>query len=313
MDIQHLQYFVSVATHGSFTKAARECYVSQPTISKMIKSFEEELGVPLFNRAGKKIVLTDAGQAVFQQAQKTLKAFRQLTDAINDVAGLKKGKIRIGLPPMIGSRYFPRVIDEFHHAYPDIKIQLVEDVTRKVVHDVENGTLDLGAVVMPVDDEVFGHFSFVHDRLVLLVHPSHRLAGCSSVRLKQLKEEEFIFFHRDFALHDQIIKECLKLGFMPNIIYESTQWDLICELVASNLGVALLPSTICHAFNPERVKIIHLEEPVLPWNLAIIWPKHQYLSFAVKEWIRFTKNLFGRGIPPAVPQPEEAMKKESEK
>lgn len=293
MDIQHLLYFVSVAIHGSFTKAAQELYVSQPTISKMIKSIEDELGVQLFDRSGKKVVLTDTGRAVFYQAQKTLKAFRQLTEEINDVANLKKGTIRIGLPPMIGSRYFPRVIDEFHHTYPNIKIQLVEDVTRKVIHDVENGTLDLGAVVMPVNHELLSYFSFVHDQLVLLVHPSHPLADQNRVGLAQLKDEEFIFFHKDFALHDQIIQECLKLGFMPKIIYESTQWDLICELVASNLGIALLPNTICHAFNPERVKIISLVDPVIPWNLAIIWPKHQYLSFAVKEWIRFTKTLFG--------------------
>ncbi|WP_018661323.1 cidABC operon transcriptional activator CidR [Heyndrickxia acidiproducens] len=294
MDIQHLRYFVSVAIHGSFTKAAEELYVSQPTISKMIKSIEDELGIQLFNRSGKTVVLTDTGKAVFIQAQKTLKSFQQLTDEINDVVTLKKGTIRIGLPPMIGSRYFPRVIDEFHKTYPHIKIQLVEDVTKKVVHDVENGTLDLGAVVMPVDNELFDHFSFVHDQLVLLLHPSHPLASRDSVTLSQLKEEEFIFFHKDFALHDQIIQDCLRLGFKPNIIYESTQWDLISELVASNLGIALLPKTICHAFNPERVKIINLTEPVIPWNLAIIWPKHQYLSFAAKEWIRFTKALFGK-------------------
>ncbi|KHD86760.1 LysR family transcriptional regulator [Bacillus ginsengihumi] len=294
MDIQHLQYFVSVAIHGSFTKAAQELYVSQPTISKMIKNIEDELGIQLFDRSGKQVELTDVGKVIFIQAQNTLKSFQQLKDEINDVINLKKGTIRIGLPPMIGSRYFPYVINEFHKMYPNIKIQLIEEVTKKVVHDVENGKLDLGAVVLPVNNELVHHFSFVRDRLVLLLHPTHPLAKEEKVALDQIKDEDFIFFHKDFMLHDQIIHECMRVGFMPKIAYESAQWDLISGLVAANLGVALLPSSICKAFNTDRVTFVELTKPFIPWNLALIWPKDQYLSFATKEWIRFTKELFNK-------------------
>lgn len=293
MDIRHLHYFLQVAHHKSFTKAAQSLYITQPTISKMIKSIEEELGVVLFNRSGKQVELTDAGQVIFAQAQDIVHSFQHLSVELDDLIHLKKGRITIGLPPMIGSSFFPRVLGKFREQYPDIVIQLVEDGAKKVEEHVEKGLLDIGVVLSTANEALFHSFSLVEEKLMLLVHPSHRLAEQEKVKLSELHQEFFVFFRKDFALHDRVIAECVRAGFQPQVVYESSQWDFISEMVAANLGIALLPEPICRELDRNRIRVLPLVDPVIPWHLVMIWRKDRYLSFAAREWLRFTQDLFG--------------------
>ncbi|GLY08872.1 cidABC operon transcriptional activator CidR [Pseudobacillus badius] len=293
MDIRHLHYFLQVAHHKSFTRAAQSLYITQPTISKMIKSIEEELGVVLFNRSGKQVELTDAGQVIFAQAQDIVHSFQHLSVELDDLIHLKKGRITIGLPPMIGSSFFPRVLGKFREQYPDIVIQLVEDGAKKVEEHVEKGLLDIGVVLSPANEALFHSFSLVEEKLMLLVHPSHRLAEQEKVKLSELHQELFVFFRKDFALHDRVIAECVRAGFQPQVVYESSQWDFISEMVAANLGIALLPEPICRELDRNRIRVLPLVDPVIPWHLVMIWRKDRYLSFAAREWLRFTQDLFG--------------------
>lgn len=293
MDIRHLHYFLQVAHHKSFTRAAQSLYITQPTISKMIKSIEEELGVVLFNRSGKQVELTDAGQVIFAQAQDIVHSFQHLSVELDDLIHLKKGRITIGLPPMIGSSFFPRVLGKFREQYPDIVIQLVEDGAKKVEEHVEKGLLDIGVVLSPANEALFHSFSLVEEKLMLLVHPSHRLAEQEKVKLSELHQELFVFFRKDFALHDRVITECVRAGFQPQVVYESSQWDFISEMVAANLGIALLPEPICRELDRNRIRVLPLVDPVIPWHLVMIWRKDRYLSFAAREWLRFTQDLFG--------------------
>lgn len=291
MDIRHLQYFLEVARHKSFTKAAQSLFITQPTISKTIKSLEEELGVHLLDRIGKQVELTDAGIAIERQAQVIVKSFQNLSSELSDLMNLKRGHIRIGLPPMIGASFFPQVIGEFHKAYPEITLQLFEDGAKKVEVDVASGALDIGVVVWPTGEDVFEYFPFVEDKLNVLVHPEHRLAGRTRITLNELADDSFVLFQENFALHDRIIEECVRCGFQPKVVYESSQWDMIAEMVAAKLGVALLPDTMCRELDPKRVRVLQLQDSVIPWNLAMIWRKDRYLSFAAREWISFTQQL----------------------
>lgn len=291
MDIRQMQYLLEVARLKSFTKAADALYITQPTISKTIKGMEEELGVVLFDRVGKSIELTDAGQLIVQQAQQIVASFQNLMAELDDLRNLKKGHIRIGLPPMVGVSFFPRVIGGFHDRYPEITIQLFEDGAKKVESDVAAGLLDVGVVVLPTVQEGLNSFPFVEEKLNLVVPLNHPLAERRQADLAELAEEGFVLFREDFTLHDRIIAECAKSGFQPRIIYESSQWDLISEMVAVGLGITLLPETICREVDRERVRILQLVNPSIPWKLGIVWREDRYLSFASREWIRFAQDV----------------------
>ncbi|CAM3417301.1 cidABC operon transcriptional activator CidR [Marinicrinis lubricantis] len=293
MDIRHLQYFLEVAKHQSFTKAAEALYITQPTISKLIKNLEEELGILLFERVGKRVELTDAGEVLLQQAQGMVQSFEHMTVQLGDLLELKHGRIRMGLPPMIGASYFPKMMGMFRQKYPGIQLELFEDGAKKVEAEVEAGHLDIGVVLLPTKPELFDMIPFVEDQLMIVVHADHPLLELDEVRLKDLEHEPFLLFREDFALHDRIIEECRNTGFEPNIMYKSSQWDFISEMAAAKLGIALLPNTICKELTTRQVRIIPLKQPVIPWHLAMVWRKDRYLSFAAREWIRFSKTMLG--------------------
>lgn len=293
MDVHHLIYFMEVARHRNFTKAAQALHISQPSISKMIKVLEEELGVPLFARTTRQIELTDAGRAVLREAQHIVYSFQNLKSELSDVMQLKTGNILFGLPPMVGASFFPRVIGQFNNMYPGITIKLIEVGSRQVETGIEDGSLDIGVVALPVKDDSFEMFSFVKEPMMVIVPPCHPLASKSKITLLELKDEPLAFYREDFSLHETILDRCNERGFYPKIICETSQWDFIAEMVASKLGVALLPTTICRDLDPKRIKSIPLIDPAIYWDLAIIWKKDKYIPFAAKEWLKFTSSLFG--------------------
>jgi DNA-binding transcriptional LysR family regulator len=294
MDIRHLEYFSEVARHRSFTKAAQVLHVTQPTISKMIKVLEEELGVTLFCRSARQIELTDAGAAVFNQAQQILSSFQNLTFELDDVMNIKKGSIKIGLPPIASSSIFPRIIGEFNKAYPEISLQILEVGSKVVEHGIEDGTLDIGVVcTLPTKEGAFDMFSVVKDPLMVVVHPEHRLAGKETVGLAELKEESFVLYREDFSLHDRIVEKCLQCGFQPKVVCESSQRDFMTEAAAANLGIALLPKKICSELDEKKVRAIPLSEPAVYLQLVVIWKKDKYMSFAAREWLKFTSGRLG--------------------
>ena len=149
MEVRNLEYFLEVARTKSFTKAAQNLFITQPTISRMIKNLEDELEVELFERLGKGVELTDAGQTILLQAQNIVNSVRGLSSDLSDVMQLKKGQINIGLPPMIGANFFPRVVGEFNKIYPRIKVHLWEHGAKKVEDDVAAGRLEIGVTLLP--------------------------------------------------------------------------------------------------------------------------------------------------------------------
>ncbi|PLR87781.1 MULTISPECIES: cidABC operon transcriptional activator CidR [Bacillus] len=294
MDIKHLQYFIEVSNFNSFSRAANHLFITQPTISKMIKNLEIELGVALFDRSRKQLVLTDAGRIILEQARLIDKAFKNLEIELDNLTGLKKGHIRIGLPPIFDAQYFLKIVGIFHERYPQITFQLVEDGSKKIEEAVGNNLLDVGVIVLPTKNDIFDHFSFMEEDLRLILHPSHPLAEREEVNLAELAKESFILFNKDFVLNDRIVYSCNNAGFNPHVISESSQRFFIEEMVANKFGVSLLPESVCKDLN-KNVKSVKVVNPSISWNLAIIWGKNQYLSFAAKEWLQFMKQQLKLG------------------
>lgn len=292
MDIRHLEYFSEVAKHLSFTKAASTLHVTQPSISKAIKSIEDELGVPLFYRSSKQLELTDAGKAVLINAKNVLAAFRNLTSELHDVMELKKGEIRIGIPPIVGASFFSKLISQFKEQYPSVEITLTEVGTKIIKQGVEEGSLDIGLICnIPVQSDSFEMIKLSTDPLMLIVHHEHPLAAKPSLQVSDLENEAFIIYRRDFSLYDRILEECNKHGFYPNVVCESSQRDFMVELVEAKLGVALLPSRICQQIHKPEIKVLPLLQSDLYLELGMIWKKNKYLPFTVREFIKLAKTF----------------------
>ncbi|WNB92139.1 LysR family transcriptional regulator [Bacillus sp. NEB1478] len=286
MDIRQLTYFNEVAKYKSFTKASNVLHLSQPTLSKMVRSLEGELDIELIDRSARQIELTEAGEIVYEQGKMILESLDNLSANLYDLMNLKKGKIKIGIPPLIGFLFFPRIIKEFKKQYPNIQLHLIEHGANKVEQEVSDGLLDLGVVVLPMDEGEFDIVSFISEQLMLFVHVSHPLSEKENVEMKDLQKESFILFSEGYALHDRIIQECSNAGFIPQIAYESSQWDFISEMIAENLGVSIFPESIEKRVDKTIIKAIPIVNPILPYKLGVIKKKGKYVSYATREFIR---------------------------
>ena len=292
MDIRQIEYFVEVAKQLSFTKAAAALHVSQPSISKAIQNLEAELGVPLFYRSSKQLELTDAGQAVLINSIQVLESFLNLRSELTDLMELKKGQIRIGIPPIVGAEFFSKLISYYKEQYPYIEILLTEVGTKKIREEIETGELDIGLVCSATSsNESLETIGFLKDPLQLIVHESHPLAQKQSIELADLQDDAFIIYRKDFILYDRIIEECSKSGFSPTIACETTQKDLFIEMVQAKLGVALLPQKIAEKIPYKSIKCIPFKKDTIHLELGITWKKNKYLPFSVREFIRLARDF----------------------
>jgi DNA-binding transcriptional LysR family regulator len=286
LELRDLKSFIEVVIHKSFTKAAAHSYLSQPSFSKAVKKLEEELEVELFDRSTRHLRLTDAGQIVYEQAQKAVESLNEITILLDDLKNVVSGEIKIGIPPLIGTLFFPNIATRIQGKYPNVSLHLVERGAKLIGQLVENGQVDLGIIVLPADTTKFNVQPFITDEFVLYVHKKHPLALRSSVEISELKEEKFILFSDEFTLHDYIKNVCFEAGFIPEVSYQSSQWDLIIELVSSEFGVTLLPKSIYNKQNNPNVQIVPITAPTLHWRLGIITKKEAYHSFALKEVLK---------------------------
>lgn len=277
--------------HGSFTKAAANIYVSQPTLSKSVKKLEVKLKVELFERSTRILVLTDAGRLVYRQASKIVQATNELTTLLDDLMNTPAGEIKIGVPPLIGTLFFPKIAKKFGKVNPDISLRLVEHGAKRIEFLVEDGQVDVGIVVLPVNQNKFNILPFIEDEFQLFTSKYHPLANKKVINIEDLAKEDFIVFNQEFSLHNFVIRECEKAGFSPHIAYESSQWDLITELINAQLGITLFPRTISSKVDHTSIKTVPIEAPPL-WKLGIITKRDRYLSFALRSLLRFLSEEF---------------------
>ena len=286
MELKDLKSFISVVENGSFTKAANESYVSQPSLSKSIKKLEDALRVDLLDRSTRHVNLTDAGKVVYEQSYKIMQVVDELHMLLDDLMNIKSGVIKIGIPPLIGTLFFPQIARAFYMRYPDVQLKLIERGAKAIGSLVETGQVDVGFVVLPIEEKHFTITPFIEDTFYIFLNTEHPLANREAISLFELKQEKFILFTEEFTLHDYIIKKCRNAGFYPHISYKSSQWDLIIELVSSNLGITLLPKSIYGKQVNKNVKIIPVQDIHIPWSLGIITKKNAYQSYAQKQFLQ---------------------------
>jgi DNA-binding transcriptional LysR family regulator len=295
VELRTLQAFVEVVRTGGFSRAGATLHLAQPTVSKAVKSLEEDLGQPLLVREGRRVSLTDAGRVAFERARAILAAVRGLEDEVGEVGAVRRGHLRLGIPPMVGAAVFPPVLGDFRAAYPGVTLELREVGARSVEALVLEGEVEAGATLLPTDREAFEVLPLLRDVLRAVVHPSNPLARRRAVSLRDLEQTPFVLYREDFALHGRILAACRRAGFTPRIASESSQWDFMANMVAADVGVALLPSTICRRLDRAQVKVLSLAQPELRWDLALVWKRGRHLPPAARAFLEVAR----RHAPPA--------------
>ncbi|MFL6559370.1 MAG: LysR family transcriptional regulator, partial [Bacillus sp. (in: firmicutes)] len=174
MEIKQLQSFIEVTRTGSFTIAAENLFITQPALSRTIKSLEDELGTKLFVRSRKKLILTDEGRVLKKHALKIEEQLQQLDEEMDKMLILKKGHIRIGLPTVTNSTFFSKLLASFHQEYPEVTFQLEEDGSKLIEEKIVHGLLDFGIVFLPDKNENIDYYTFINEKLKMVIPSSHR-------------------------------------------------------------------------------------------------------------------------------------------
>ena len=288
MEIKQIKYFVEVVRQGGMTQASEHLYIAQSTISKAIKNIENEYDITLFDRSQKQIKLTDIGQTFYDNSLEFLALFEKLSLEMNDVVNVQKGHIKIGLSPMMNVQMFTNALNQFHKLYPNVTYEVIEGGGKIVENLTANDEVDIGITTLPVDHTLFHSIPLYNEELLLVVSNDHHLAF-EKVDLAELKDEEFVLFHDDYYLKDQIIENCKRIGFYLKQ-WQTSHKSVYCQYDSTRYRYQYRTRKFS-TFNGDNVTSIQLENVELSWHLGAIWRKDAYLNFVTRQWIDFISQL----------------------
>jgi len=284
MNLRTLRAFVEVVRQGGFSQAAEVVCATQSSVSKAVKSLEEELDSVLLDRVGHRSTLTAAGEIVYRRALAMLAERDNLLVELDEFHGMKSGILRIGLPPVGSGALFAPLFAAFRSRYPEIDIQLVEHGSGRLRETLLAGDIDVAALLAPVDPE-FEYQEVRVEPLMVVMPKAHPLAKEKRIGLADLKEYPLILFEAGFALNPIILSACERRGFKPKISARSAQIDFIVELVAAGLGIGFLPRMLAKLHAHPAIQYVPLDEPQTEWHLVLAWRRGAYLPPAARAWL----------------------------
>ncbi|WP_029686480.1 LysR family transcriptional regulator [Tatumella saanichensis] len=291
MDVKAIRYFTEVVRQQSFTRAAEKLYVTQPTISKMLRQLEEELGCTLLLREGRRLYLTDSGKAVYQRGLTILQEFRQLEAEIEDINQLKTGELRLGIPPMVGMQIVGS-ISAFHKRYPGVELKISEFGGLAAQQAVLQGSLDIAMTALPTENELpLRVLPLMEHRLCVLVPRNEEWLTRKQLTLEEVARYPLLVFNEEFSLNRQLSKSFQRQGLTPTVAIQSGQWDFLATMVQAGMGVAILPEPICQRLDPASLLWLPLESE-LTWTLGLVWREGNYISSSTRAWIQCCRDFW---------------------
>lgn len=244
MNIRYVRYFLAVAEHQGFTRAAEALHISQPALSQQIRMLEESLDAQLFDRSGRHIHLTDAGEVFLQYARQAFQLLDEGQRAIHDVADLSRGSLRIAVTPTFTSYFVVPLVAEFHARYPHITLDIQEMPQEKMEGLLLENELDIGIAFAGGTAPEIVSTPLLQEVLALVVADHHPLAREESLSLSQLAAEEFILLNHHFATRLQIDHCLQKAGFHPQVTIEMHSINAILDIIQRTQLVSILPLNV---------------------------------------------------------------------
>lgn len=281
--LRQLRQFVMISECGSFRGAAERLFTAQPALSVSIQRLEADVGTPLLVRGPRGVVLTPAGQAFLKHARSTLFYVQQARQSARLVALGELGSLRLGFVGSATYQLLPLSIPAFRSRYPDVQIQLREDSTLGLINLLKNHEIDAGLVRGPVQNAPdLESWEVQKDDVILAVPANHRFAKRKRVRLLDCRDENFVMYAEGDVpgLYGTTLGLCLNAGFTPRIRQEAIQVQTLVSLVASGLGVALVPG-VTRSYSTQHVRFIDLHDKAAKQCLSLSLVAHSATDLAL--------------------------------
>lgn len=313
MDIRQLQYFVQVADCGSYSLASQQLFVSQPALSKAIKSIEDEMGFKFFYTYQRKQKLTDAGLSFYEKTVNFLESYDVLINTTYLDAGVDKGHLNIGLSIMGGPALFSHLLPTFKEKYPQITVSILEKETNMLKEEILKKNLDLAFIDLyhiktPEDADNFEIFKIATSEIVIVASKENEVAQLEEIQYSALNNRNLILFNDGHEYSGQVRNDMKLMGVKPNVVLSSTQWDFIIDMVANDIGIVLCPYYIYKKYENPKICCIPLDEKMGKREIGIIVRKENYKTRACMKFLEYaTDPASYKGIQNLFPYKEEAL------
>jgi DNA-binding transcriptional LysR family regulator len=298
MELHQLEYLVAVAEEASFTKAAARVHIAQPGVSAQIRRLERELGHALFDRSGGSVRVTDAGAAVLPLARTALGAVREIADIAEQLRGVMRGRVAVGMMTSCPPDVVTDTLAVFHERHPRVEISLVEAPSADLIAALRGGAIDLAvigfasAVGRGIQSKVIND-----DVLVAAVAPNSELAQRQGISLRALADHELICLPRGAGIRASLDEGCAAAGVAAKVSLEASNPEVVGDLAARGLGVAVLPES--YARTRDDLHLVRISRPTLRGRVGVAWRADGRLSPAatalIEMWIGRRKD-YGGGV-----------------
>lgn len=241
MNIRDLEYLVALAEHKHFRRAADACHVSQPTLSGQIRKLEDELGIILLERTSRKVLFTQSGLLLVDQAKTVLREVKLLKEMASNQGKEMTGPLHVGVIPTIGPYLMPHIVPALQNAFPDLEFFLYEAQTHQLLEQLETGRLDCAIVASVRETEPFIEVPLFKERMLLAVAENHPWAKEQTIPMSMLKDHEMLMLDDGHCLRNQALGYCFTAGAKENSHFQATSLETLRNMVAANAGMTLMP------------------------------------------------------------------------
>jgi DNA-binding transcriptional LysR family regulator len=292
MELRQLEYFVAVAEEANFTRAADRVHISQSGVSAQIRALEAEIGQPLFDRSSRVARLTAAGKAALEPARAALASAAALRDAVDGVAGLLRGSLRIGM--VTGCTITPLfvAVEAFRDAHPGVTLSMCENDSATMLSQIAAGELDVAIVgTAGAPPEALESMTIVSEPLAALVPGGHRWSRRKALDYSALEGQPLVTMPDGTGVRAALESGCARGGFAPAVAVEASAADAVADLCARGLGIGVLSASMAQEY-ADRLAVVQMRGNPVPAVLAAVWRPAS--SPAVAAFVPRLAAAFGR-------------------
>lgn len=289
--VKQLRYLCAVAEYRHFSKAAAACHVTQSTLSAAIQELESQLGVIIFERTKKSVLITPLGERLLHQARLVLGTVEDFVSLAKSHEEALADEIRLGVIPTIGPFLLPHLLAELRKQYPKLKLYLKEDLSAQLVQKLQQGQLDLIILAFPYALPDMETLRLFRDEFLLCLPPGHQLEKSKLVRQQQLQGESLLLLEEGHCLRDHALEACKLESSNTDLVYQGTSLHTLVQMVANGLGVTLLPAISVEGdvLGDTHLQLKHFSNENVSREIGLAWRKsdprrEEYLLLA--EFIR---------------------------
>lgn len=272
MNLQQIEYIVALDTHKSFSKAAEACYITQATLSTMVKKLEEELGMVIFDRKTNPIITTDCGKEIIDEAKRILFHSNNIKDLPSKLMGKIEGELKIGIIPTIASNLLHRVIPKLLNKYPHLKLVIQEITTNNIINQIKTGEIDVGIVSTPLPRNEFEEEILYYEKL--MVYGNIKNTQIKYLSPKDIAYEKIWLLEQSNCLSDQIMNVCSlsPKKINANLDFKPNSFDSLINMVDNTNGLTLIPELYYMDLSKEKkTKVIDFKPPYPVREVSLIY------------------------------------------